>query len=201
MVYVDGYNVYHGLRHKDWKRYLWLDYRRLFELELGPNQRLAGVKYFTATNRQQSHGSTARQQLYLRALEISGGVDIRPVGRFKTRPWKCKKCGKKHPRPQEKRTDVAIAVEIVHDAHSDAFDTAWLMCADADLVPAVEHVKKVAPDKVVVVLPPRGRRSDDLIKSAHAKRDIRRSRFSAAQFPDTVDDPDGGTLERPPEWM
>ena len=48
MVYVDGFNLYFGLKSKGWKRYQWLDLRRLSENLLQAEQRLAGVRYFTA---------------------------------------------------------------------------------------------------------------------------------------------------------
>ncbi|MGB4726560.1 MAG: NYN domain-containing protein, partial [Thermogutta sp.] len=48
MLYVDGFNLYFGLRTKGWKRYYWLDVQRLGEKLLRPNQSLVGVKYFTA---------------------------------------------------------------------------------------------------------------------------------------------------------
>ena len=47
-VYVDGFNLYYGLRSKGWRRYYWLDLRRLSEQFLRPGQRLVMVRYFTA---------------------------------------------------------------------------------------------------------------------------------------------------------
>ena len=46
-VYIDGFNLYYGLRAKNWQRYYWLDVRRLSEHLLRPNQLLVGVHYFT----------------------------------------------------------------------------------------------------------------------------------------------------------
>ncbi len=47
-VYVDGFNLYYGLGSKGWRRYYWLDVRRLAESLLHPGQRLTAVRYFTA---------------------------------------------------------------------------------------------------------------------------------------------------------
>ena len=33
-VYVDGFNLYYGLRSKGWRRYYWLDLHRLSEQSL-----------------------------------------------------------------------------------------------------------------------------------------------------------------------
>ena len=105
-----------------------------------------------------------------------------------------------HSRPQEKMTDVAIAVQLVADAYADIFDTAWLMSADADLVPAVEFIADSFPNKLLVALPPRGRRSDHLIDAIGRKRDISRARHSQAQLPEEVIGDNGVVLRRPSEW-
>lgn len=47
-VYVDGFNLYYGLKSKGWRHYYWLDLRRLSEKLLRPGQRLVMVRYFTA---------------------------------------------------------------------------------------------------------------------------------------------------------
>ena len=48
VVYIDGFNLYYGLRDAGWRRYYWLDLRRLSENLLRPDQRLVLVRYFTA---------------------------------------------------------------------------------------------------------------------------------------------------------
>ncbi|MCY4604394.1 MAG: hypothetical protein OXE49_09200, partial [Gemmatimonadetes bacterium] len=45
IVYVDGFNLYYGLKSKDWQRYYWLDVRRLGENLLLPGQVLVAVRY------------------------------------------------------------------------------------------------------------------------------------------------------------
>ncbi|NOX23934.1 MAG: NYN domain-containing protein [Actinobacteria bacterium] len=199
-VYIDGYNVYYGLRSKGWKRYLWLDYRSLFDNQLRQGQELVVVNYFTALGRRQSTEAAERQRTYLSAIKTVGGVNIKIAGKFETRPWKCMHCDQSYKRPQEKMTDVAIAVQLVGDAHSDIFDTAWLMSADADLVPAVNYVNDSFPQKLIVALPPRGRRSDHLVQATGNEMYISKSRHSQAQLPDTIMGLDGRVLKRPPEW-
>jgi hypothetical protein len=46
--YIDGFNLYFGIRSKQWDRLLWLDPARLLENLLKPHQSLIAVKYFTA---------------------------------------------------------------------------------------------------------------------------------------------------------
>ena len=40
IVYIDGFNLYYGLRSMGWRHYLWLDLRQLSENLLRPPQRL-----------------------------------------------------------------------------------------------------------------------------------------------------------------
>jgi uncharacterized LabA/DUF88 family protein len=184
VAYIDRYNLYYGLTHKNWRRYLWLDIRGLFEREMTGPRHLVGVVYFTALGRKQSVESDTRQRIFLGAMEATGVEVIR--GKFDNRPVKCPVCSETRPHPKEKMTDVAIAVQLLADAYEDRCDTAWLMSADSDLVPAVRYYQERFPAKKVVILPPRGRRSDELIAVADAKRDISRSRFAQAQLPTEV---------------
>ena len=80
------------------------------------------------------------------------------------RDVQCRECEAWYKRPQEKWTDVNIATHLVADAHANAFDTALLMSADADLLSAVRHVKDKWNKRVIVIDPPR-RHSDDLAKN------------------------------------
>ena len=39
IVYIDGFNFYYGLRSdRRWKKYYWLDFVKLFEMFMKPNQ-------------------------------------------------------------------------------------------------------------------------------------------------------------------
>ena len=46
-VYIDGLNLYYGMRDKGWRRYYWLDLQRLSQNMTRPYQRLQFVRYFT----------------------------------------------------------------------------------------------------------------------------------------------------------
>ena len=46
IVYIDGYNLYHGMRADFGKRYNWLDLQALSESLLHPGTELVAVKYF-----------------------------------------------------------------------------------------------------------------------------------------------------------
>ena len=48
IAYVDGFNLYFGLKEKGWSRYYWLNIYVLCRNLLKPPQQLILVKYFTS---------------------------------------------------------------------------------------------------------------------------------------------------------
>ena len=48
IAYIDGFNLYHGLRESKLRRYYWLNLRALAENLLRKYQELVCTKYFTA---------------------------------------------------------------------------------------------------------------------------------------------------------
>jgi uncharacterized LabA/DUF88 family protein len=172
-TYIDGYNLYFGMLEEAKKRgsktvpdesyyrYMWLDIQELAESILKPNQDLVAVKYFTSPI-STSRGKQERQNAYLDALRTKSKVEI-IFGRFQPDRKECDRCGHPAYHPQEKKTDVNIATNLICDAIEDRYDTAILITGDSDLVPALEAVKRLTPTKrIVVVFPPR-RHSVELV--------------------------------------
>ena len=48
IVYVDGFNLYFGLKAKGWKNFYWLNIQALARSILKPDQVLMTTKYFTS---------------------------------------------------------------------------------------------------------------------------------------------------------
>lgn len=197
IAYVDGFNLYYGLKSKAWRRYYWLDLGQLVTALLRPYQQLQGVKYCTARVSAPS-GSVRRQTLYIEALSATGVAVIE--GKFQPRDGHCRRCGHTWPDFEEKQTDVNLAVEMMRDAHLDLFDTALLISGDSDLTPAVSAVQQLHPAKTVVVASPPGRRSDVLNSAAAAAFSIGRAKLANAQLPPVVTSATGHPLRRPVEW-
>lgn len=197
VAYIDGFNVYYGLKAKGWVDAKWLDYRALMESFLLPDQHLEAVRYFTA-HIPGPEDALRRQVNYLKALEARGGVDI-VLGRMERRPFRCTACGHNWKKPQEKESDVNLAVALLSDAYEGRVDEAWIICADSDLIPAVRHVT-ARHDTKVVALPPPGRRSDALMSVATGSFHVSRREWRRCQLPETVDGA-FGSYSRPPEWL
>jgi len=47
IAYVDGFNLYYGLRDRGWKGFYWLNVQALAQHLLKPRQALVQTKYFT----------------------------------------------------------------------------------------------------------------------------------------------------------
>lgn len=153
-MYVDGFNLYYGLRSKGWRRFYWLDMMALGQNLLRPGQRLVGVRYFTARIAGRDRGRQRRQGVFLEALETLAGVEIH-YGHFLSKPRQCRVCDARWTVFEEKMTDVNIAVRLLGDAQDDVFDTAILVSADGDLAGPVEAVLgRYAGKRVVAVFPP-----------------------------------------------
>lgn len=67
--YIDGFNLYFGLKAKGWRKYYWLDLQKLCSKFLLPHEELAKIRYFTARISGPDKGKISRQGTYLEVLE------------------------------------------------------------------------------------------------------------------------------------
>lgn len=199
IAYVDGFNLYFGLKSKGWKRYYWLNIKSMAQRLLRRGQRLILTKYFTSRvsnnpEKQRRHNTFIDTVCTLPDLEIF-------YGKYQMNPRTCNSCGVRDLFPNEKMTDVNIAVELLADAFTDSFDTALLISADSDLVAPVRKVRRLFPKKKVVVCFPPGRYSDDLKTAAGISMHIGRRIIAESQFPnEIIRASDGFILRRPGRW-
>jgi len=198
IAYVDGFNLYFGLKSKGWRRYYWLDIPMLARNLLKPDQRLLVTKYFTARIAGPPD-KEKRQSTYIEALQTRAGLEIL-YGRYQLNPRLCTHCGFRDEVPNEKMTDVNMAVEMLKDAYRDGFDAALLISADSDLVPPVRAVRDLFPRRRVVVAAPPGRYSSALAGSASGSFVIGQTRIARSLLPEEIEKPDGYVLRRPPLW-
>lgn len=198
VAYVDGFNLYFGLRDSKLQRCYWLNIQVLAQNLLLPDQELRYTKYFTA----RIAGPPAkqrRQNLFIEALETLPDFSIH-YGKYQRNARICGHCGVSEDIPNEKMTDVNIAVELLTDAHQDAFDTALLISADSDLTAPVQAVHRLFPKKRVVIAFPPSRYSADLSKVAKAHFIIGAAKIRQSVFAPEVTKADGFVLKCPDSW-
>ena len=216
IVYIDGFNFYFGLKEAVKQRnaphsIYWLDYWKLAE-KIVKDRELIAVKLFTA--RVKSQGKSERQNAWLNALKVfRPNIEI-IYGRYLYKEVTCGQCGtrtdslicsrcKSRTRiPEEKKSDVNIAVEMLTDAYEDKFDTAILLTRDSDLVPPINKIHSIplsVPKKIGVGFLP-GRLSKELKSVADFHFVIQHKNLEDSRLPYKVEKNNGEFLWIPESW-
>jgi hypothetical protein len=88
IAYIDGFNLYFGMKSKGWKRFYWLDLPELVRQLLKTDQQLVDAKYFTSriSASLSDPDKSKRQNIYLDALGRFGTQDIDGVRRARAWP-------------------------------------------------------------------------------------------------------------------
>ncbi len=210
IAYIDGFNLYFGLREAGYKRYYWLNILSLISSYVRKEQQLEYVNYYTARINGRDVKRQKRQEIYLRAIETLQKTRI-IYGRYQdkdidcpyylTQPPICNNCPGKFHFDNEKQTDVNIAIDLINDARDNKFDLAILITGDTDLIPAIKYVKEQCKNKHVFVIFPPNRNNVDVGKTASAKEVLGRKKLKDHQFPDHLADKMGDQIQRPSLWI
>jgi uncharacterized LabA/DUF88 family protein len=198
IFYIDGFNLYFGIKARGWDNLKWLDLKLLANNLLRPTQELVEVNYFTARLRD-NPDKEKRQNIYLEALQYHSKINIY-YGRYQPNVITCFHCGHSYSSPNEKMTDVNIAVKMLTDAFLDKFDTAVLISGDSDLVPPIREIHKHFSDKKVVIAFPPKRHNISLKNIAKGSFILGKKKIKESQLPEKITKPDGYVLTRPKEW-
>lgn len=211
ICYVDGFNLYYGLREAGLRDCYWLNVRELASKLVRPPFVLSRTKYFTARvagahphdtpdQAAEREAGRLRQVKFLDALGTLAAFDI-IEGHYLLKRVHCRACNAEFRSPEEKMTDVRIATELLTDAFLGRYDSAIIISADADLVPPIQAVKSHFPEKrIVVAFPPR-RKSYHLARAADATIDIWPRVLARCQLPAEMRLQNGAVLSRPEEWQ
>jgi uncharacterized LabA/DUF88 family protein len=211
ICYVDGFNLYYGMRDAGLRDCYWLDIRQMAGRLVRPPFVLERTKYFTArvsgarpgdspVKASEREDSRRRQALYLEALETIRALEIYE-GTYLLKRESCRLCGKSVIRAEEKMTDVSIATEMLTDAFLDRFDSAVVVSADSDLAPPMIAIKAHFPHKAIACVFPPKRQSWKLRQLADTTVQLWRRTLERSQLPLEIEKPGGITLRRPPEWQ
>ncbi len=199
--YIDGFNLYFGLKSKGYRRYYWLNIQQLSRSLLKQYQTLSYTKYFTSrvSSNKQDPDKSKRQAAYIEAVETLHDCSIY-FGHYLSKKVVCHNCGSSWRTHEEKMTDVNIAIELMTDAFNNRFDTALLLSGDSDLTGPVKSVRDLFPNKRIIVAFPPNRHSKQLQMAANAFFTIGRKKIADSQFSDIVKKADGFRLARPTSW-
>jgi len=197
IFYVDGFNLYFGLKSKNWKKYYWLDLVKFCQKFLKSHQELVEVKYFTAI--QKSKGKQDRQDLFLSANKLNNKFHLF-LGKYL--PKNIIHNGTVIQTFEEKETDVHIAVQMIRDVVLGNCDISILVSADSDLIPPIDFIREIKPNHKIFVYFPPNRFSYDLKQKStnYILLENHELKLKDSQFPDEIKMPNGYILRRPSKW-
>jgi uncharacterized LabA/DUF88 family protein len=164
--YIDGFNFYFGIKRarsidRNWGNCYWIDVVKLCESFLGEDKILEKVVYFTASPMNPAKNS--RQSSFLNANKLINGEKFEIVrGKYMDKSFICPYCNMSISKPEEKKTDVNISVRMLADCMEDKTDTVALVSADSDLIPPLEHIQRLFPQKGIKVYFPPTNYSNDI---------------------------------------
>ena len=201
IFFIDGFNLYHSIDGKpELHKYKWLDIRGLTSAFVKKSQSVVDIYYFTAY----AYWDADKVKRHKDLVEIYQDMGIKVVlGVFRDRPRKCHRCYKWFQVPEEKRTDVNIAIRLLDLAYKNAFDTACIISGDSDLIPAVEMVRSNFPTKNFKVIIPIGRKAKELTKACgghNNKAKIKEKHLSCNLLADPYTTSGGRSISKPLSW-
>ena len=211
VVYIDGFNLYNGIKKLGKPRLKWLDVGKL-GADLADGE--CAVKFFTALVKGDSEKDTEekrnRQNIYHEALAaacpslefIYGMVDTKSMWcknclRFNSE-FGCCLCGAHNTNFQERRTDVNLAFHLTRDFVAGAFERAFVVSGDSDFTLPVSEIAATPGREMIVVSPPK-RENQKLTQQANRHIAIKQDRLERC----LLSVPVVGKRKKiypPPEW-
>jgi uncharacterized LabA/DUF88 family protein len=197
-IYIDGFNLYHGICDTRRKNMLWLNLESLSKAYLKSTETLHCIDYFT-TLPSRPLDKVKRHEKWLKAIAEFHSIQVH-FGKFNFPQIMCPLCRRAFVRPTEKITDVNIAVRLVIDGFKNNFEVAYILSADADLVPAINAIKQHFPEKKIKAIFPPNRKNTAISDICDYVVYLNEKRLSAHLLPDPLILKDGSSLSKPIEW-
>jgi uncharacterized LabA/DUF88 family protein len=185
ICYVDGFNLFHGIKELQEPVLKWLDLWTLAQSLVTQSDVLTGVIYFTAVA-DWNPEKAARHRKYIAALRTRN-VEI-VQSRFQKVTRQCMKQSRNCPFQEEKETDVGLATRVLADVFNGKAEKAVVISADTDQAPLFRQIKLNRPNVKIVVCGTAERlsRARVLQQLADEHKVIGRERLLAALLPRTV---------------
>ncbi|HWY11716.1 MAG TPA: NYN domain-containing protein [Bacteroidia bacterium] len=199
IFYIDGYNFYYGLRENGWRKFYWLDVVSFCEKFLSDNQELVCVKYFSAAALHL--GKNSRQEKLFSVNKNNPKFKL-ILGSYLNKDVNCSNCNTTFPVPEEKKTDVNIATNLIMDCVYDNCDISVLISGDSDLTPPLEFIKTHNSKHSINVFFPPKRVGHHLKLYANSTISLEqyKSKFQKSIFNDRVELGNGKFVLKPQKW-
>jgi uncharacterized LabA/DUF88 family protein len=205
-IYIDGFNFYYGAvkgtPHK------WLNFKALFETVLASKYNIRTIKYFTAyvSALPNDPKQPDRQRIFLKALQAHIPEIQIILGKFMAHNVRLRLVEPEADRssvwvikPEEKGSDVNLAVHMLNDAWLDLYDCAVVVSNDSDLAEAMRIVKNERKKEVFLLTPPKfEKKRSKVLKLASTRcMTIKNRDLGASHLPNPIP---GTNFYKPDSW-
>lgn len=189
-AYVDGFNLYHAVEALKEPLLKWADIRSLASSYLREGETLERVCFYTAYNTWDA-AKRKRHLNYVKALEATG-VEV-VMSNFSRVQKACVKSGLSCHFYEEKRTDVAIATDMLTDCYELGLGRLLLFTADSDQIPSVERIRDRFPETSIYMIAPPKRltRARELSAACHGRTELTAGRIRDHLLPHEIRDARG----------
>jgi len=207
-VYIDGFNLYY--RALQGTPYRWLDVLALGRQLVRSENKISLLRYFTARVKpnQRKPDQHVKQDAYLRALQAHIPNLHLHLGQFYAHKVRMPVANRMPGQPatveviksEEKGSDVNLAVHLLNDAWSGAFDVALVISNDSDLAEAVRLARTLGRPIGVANPSATEKMCFELANCCSFKRRIETKHLAAAQLPGLLADANGRQIHKPTNW-
>ena len=208
---VDGFNMYHALDQRGhlgtypYRRFKWINYRKLAACFVPRADSITSVKWFTAECPWKGRAGEQKRIRHRALIRANRSEDVEVVNGYfrpvtKTQRLILPRGLIQYETYEEKRSDVALAVTLASLALQQAYDKAVLITADSDMIPAVQEAKRAHSGGMIINAVPIERRARALANYVDQQISMRQKHLALSQFPDHLELPTGRALDRPIEW-
>lgn len=198
IFFIDGFNLYHALDGNiSYHKYKWLNLAKLSKCFITKKDKIVDIFYFTAYTTW-NPSKMVRHKNFVKALQLVGIKIV--LGAFRHKDRTCRICHKKYSTFEEKRTDVNISIKLFQTAINDIWDTAIIISADSDLIPAILAIKTTFPTKQIGIVIPIGRRAEELKQTVDFYMKLKEKHLKTCQFDDVIVIDKNQKLIRPSSW-
>ncbi|MGK7654441.1 NYN domain-containing protein [Roseovarius sp. B08] len=196
--YIDGFNLYHGIKDLGKDHLKWINYWKLAQLLIPQvSEELVKVVYCTAYY----PDDEAKKERHRRFLNVQErcGVTVKK-GHYAHERRDCGHCGGHWWHPTEKQGDINVAINMIRDAGLGTFEHGYLLTSDSDQAATAKMIREELPDiKLTTVRPPSKNFSKHIMEFAHNKMSIKEGHLERcvlpARIPTRV-----GAVQRPAEY-
>lgn len=200
IIYIDSWNLYYGSLNKRGLGFKWINLESWLQ-KIFPNNDIQKIKFFTAkSSGKYDPTKPIRQDTFFRALKTLPKLEIiEGTFIFNTKSILTTTGNRVLADiPEEKGTDVNLAVHLVNDAHNKKFETAIIVSNDSDFAEAVRIVTQELHLKVGILSPFKNN-SRELCRYATFVRKVRNGVIKISQFPNNMMD-SKGQFSKPSSW-